>query len=208
MPEPEVAELENILAQPKRAVGLAYLGMDDVSKRVVVVQCVLPPEAGRKSWSGSQNDDAPTYVLERKEPERRRVAAMVAERGCAPSLKYARGAGPVLGRPGTGWKQQALITTDPNMWKARHLRRNAHTAVFAPLARLATFVACSTFLFDTFQTVAELRHLSDRGASTEAEASLTVSVPGRGHCVHWLRGVLGQHCLPPMWHRNIQLWQL
>ena len=65
-------------------------------------------------------------------------------------------------------------------WMPRQTVLLLSNAAFAPLDRLATFVSCSTFLFDTFQqmTVAELRDLSDRGASTEAKVLLTVSVLG------------------------------
>ena len=190
---PEVAELENLLAQPYRAVGLPYLGLDDVRKRenrgkfislVAVVQCVLPEVVvGSRKIIVVRllDDDAPTSVLKLWEPEQRRVAATWLPRETVLLLSN------VLVELDQYWGVQVLagssrsvITTDPDMWEARHLRHHAPTAAFAPLDRLATFVSCSTFLFDTFQqmTVAELRDLGDRGARTEAEALLTVSVLG------------------------------
>ena len=142
---PEVAELENLLAQPYRAVGLPYLGLDDVRKRenrgkfisiVAVVQCVLPEVVvGSRKIIVVRlfDDDAPTSVLKLWEPEQRRVAATWLPRETVLLLSN------VLVELDQYWGVQVLagssrsvITTDPDMWEARHLRHHAHTAAFAP----------------------------------------------------------------------------
>ena len=76
---------------------------------------------------------------------------------------------------------RSVITTDPEMWEAHHLRHYAQTAVFSSTDRLRTFISGSPNITDSScraVTISQLRDLSDRGARSEAEALLFVSILG------------------------------
>ena len=76
---------------------------------------------------------------------------------------------------------RSVITTDPEMWEAYHLRHYAQTAVFSSTDRLRTFISGSPNITDSScraVTISQLRDLSDRGARSEAEALLFVSILG------------------------------
>ena len=75
---------------------------------------------------------------------------------------------------------RSVITVDPEMWEARHLRHHAQTATLSSQDRLRTFVAGNLFTAAAYRpiTITQLVDLGLRGATSEAEALRFVSVMG------------------------------